>query len=228
MQLAINNLTCTINHKTVVQNITVSFSAEKITAILGASGAGKTSVLRCIAGLQPYTGSILADDQPLESVPVPQRQFGYVEQHYNLFPHLSAFENIAYPLRIRKQSKTMIRQAVADLAEQFHLEQVLTRRPHELSGGEQQRVAIARAVIYEPRLLLLDEPFSALDALTRVELVRWCKAIVQERRMTVLYVTHDIAEARFISDAAVIMEHGLISAQGQWSELHHPLLDSHF
>ncbi len=187
--------------------------------MIGPSGAGKTTLLRCIAGLQPHTGTISLDKQPLDPIPVSQRQIGFVDQHLNLFPHLSAWQNIAYPLRVRQRPATEINERVFQLLKQFQIEHLARRLPPEMSGGEQQRVALARALIYEPRLLLLDEPFGALDALLRYDLLHWFKRWHEQQPITTLFVTHDLREARFISQRALVLINGRAAAFGPWSEI---------
>ncbi len=190
-----------------------------IHSILGRSGSGKTSLLRCVAGLESYTGSIAG---------YTANQVGYLEQHLTLFPQFTISENIAYPLRIRHLPKTVQQQRTKALLEHCHLTHLANRYPNAVSGGEQRRAMLARVLSYQPQLLLCDEPFSALDSITRVELVRWFKTIVTTQQLTVLYVTHDLPEARYLSDTAMILEEGKIAAQGRWSELDHPLLASQF
>lgn len=219
MELSSHNIGCTIQGQVVLQNINLQLPAGVTTSLVGMSGAGKTTLLRCIAGLQTYTGTMQYGAQTLEMIPVWQRRFGYVEQQYNLFPHLSVFENIAYPLCVRKIKKSVIKVQVENLAEKFQIKNLLKRRPHELSGGEQQRVAFARAFVYEPQLLLLDEPFGALDALLRYDLITWLKQELQHRQLTTIFITHDLAEAEFMSQYGVVMDHGKIVAQSSWEEL---------
>lgn len=193
--------------------------APGIHSILGKSGSGKTSLLRCIAGLESYTGNITG---------YPKEQLGYLEQHLTLFPQLTIEENVMYPLHIRKVPKQEQLERAKQLLESCQIAQLAKRYPHEVSGGEQRRAMLARVLIYQPQLLLCDEPFSALDAITRVELVRWFKQLVTTEQLTVLYVTHDIAEAKFLSDHLIILEDGQIAAQGSWTTLQHPLLNSQF
>lgn len=225
--LEIKHVSVKRQNNSILADITVQIPQPSVISIIGPSGAGKTTLLRCLAGLEKYEGHI--------EYGTPQPILGYVEQHPTLFPHLTVAENIAYPLRLRHRPTTEIQQRVATLLERCALVHCAQRRPHEISGGEQRRAMLARAFIYEPAVLLLDEPFAAVDAILRVELVRWLKQELPARTMTVLYVTHDITEARFISDQVLILDHGNHIAFATWSALDqapHPLikqlLQTHF
>lgn len=216
--LEIQKLQFSYSAKPILKDISLQF-ATGIHSIIGPSGSGKTSLLRCIAGLETYTGTITG---------AAPNQLGYLEQHLTLFPQLTVTEQITYPLRIRHWAKVQIEQRVTELLKQCQLEHLADRYPHQLSGGEQRRAMLARVLSYHPTVLLCDEPFAAVDALTRVELVRWLKQLVSAQAMTVLYVTHDLAEAKFMSANASILEAGQIVAQGPWNELKHPILQVQF
>lgn len=231
----VEQLSLRLQQEQILQNITFALPESAVVSIIGPSGAGKTSVLRCIAGLEEYQGSIQFNDKALDSLSPGQRQIGYVEQLSTLFPHLTIVENIAYPLRLRHYTPADIQQRVTVLLDRCGLTACAARLPHQVSGGEQRRAMLARALIYEPHLLLFDEPFSAVDAIRRVQLVRWLKTELQTSKLTVLYVTHDITEARFISTHALILDHGRQLAYGTWSTIEQQtnpiiqeLLQTHF
>lgn len=236
--LVVDQLNLTLNHQPILKNISLCAPANTTICVIGQSGAGKTSLLRCLAGLescQSYHGSIRLNERVLDGVAPQQRHIGYVEQHPTLFPHFTIGENIAYPLHLRHQNKTIIAERVNHLLERCQLTQCAHRYPHEVSGGELRRAMLARSLIYEPAMLLLDEPFSAVDALRRVELAHWLKQLLTERSMTAVYVTHDIPEARFMSERALVLHQGQQLAFGTWEELNHhshpvihDLLNKHF
>lgn len=219
MSLDVKNCSVTIDKITILSDVFFSIDATETIAIIGSSGSGKTTLLRCIAGLQPYDGSITFNDQPFEKIPTEQRGIGFVDQRLNLFPHLTVFQNIAYPLRIRKISKSEIAERVNSLLEEFKIIHTAKQLPQTLSGGEQQRVALARSLIYNPQLLLLDEPFGGLDALLRYDLIMWLKNILVKYHLPTLLVTHDIREAQVLAKRAVILLNGKIAAFDTWEAL---------
>ena len=200
-------------------NLTVA-DGEFVT-LLGPSGCGKTTTLRMVAGfIQPTTGEILLDERAISTagtrthLPPEQRNMGMVFQSYAVWPHKNVFENIAYPLRLRRVNREAIRQRVSSVLEMVNLDGLGERYPNQLSGGQQQRVALARALVMEPGLLLLDEPLSNLDAKLR-ERMRFEIVEIQRRlKITVLYVTHDQAEAMAMSDRIVVMRDGRIQQVG--------------
>lgn len=208
--LVVRNLALIKNGVKILSDVSLQIAQPSLVTLLGPSGSGKTSLLRCLAGLERYQGDVEWNGQIMNSVPPEKRQFGFVEQDSTLFPHLTAYDNIAYPLKLRRKKTTHIQRAVTDLAEQLHLTQVLQRQPHQLSGGEQRRVMLARTLIYEPLVLLCDEPFAGVDALLRVELVHLLKTILLERPVPTVYVTHDLAEADFLSQQRLIIRAGRI------------------
>ena len=195
---------------TILQDVSFSCGAGTITSLVGRSGSGKSTILRCIAGLQPYQGSITVNGVAQESVPTNQRNIGWVDQDSTLLPHLTVAQNIALPLQFRKQSKAMISQKVQHTMEQFGISHIATRKPSQISGGEQQRTAIARAIIYTPKILLLDEPFGALDAITKSELIEWIQPILNQHTITTLLVTHDLAEADYLSSQRITLKGGTV------------------
>ncbi len=209
-----------------VDAVNLDIPRGELTALLGPSGSGKTTLLRMIAGLeQPDTGEIRFQGRDIGGLPVAERKVGFVFQHYALFPHLSVFENVAFGLRVkpRKQrpAEQVIKQRVDDLLQLVQLSSFAERYPAQLSGGQRQRVALARALAIEPEVLLLDEPFGALDAKVRLELRRWLRRLHDELHVTSVFVTHDQDEAMEVSDRVVIMNHGRIEQIGSPQEIYH-------
>jgi iron(III) transport system ATP-binding protein len=189
--------------------------------LLGPSGCGKTTTLRCVAGFeQPTSGSISFRGEDFTSVPPFRRNIGMVFQSYALFPHLSIFENVAYGLRVRHVPRGVVLEKVRAILQLVGLQTAGNRKPGELSGGQQQRVALARALVYDPRLLLLDEPLSNLDAKLRVYMREEIRRIQQHAKVTTLYVTHDQEEALSISDRIAVMHAGKVSQVGTPDEIY--------
>jgi len=184
-------------------------------ALLGPSGSGKTTLLRIIAGLEfPDAGAIEEDGEDITERHARAREVGFVFQHYALFRHMSVFENIAFGLRVRRTPRDEVRVRVEELLRLVRLEGLGGRKPSQLSGGQRQRVALARALAIRPKILLLDEPFGALDAKVRVELRQWLRRLHDEIGMTSVFVTHDQEEAFELADEVVVMNHGRIEQQG--------------
>jgi sulfate transport system ATP-binding protein len=213
---------------TALENINLSIPDGEITALLGPSGSGKTTLLRIIAGLEtPDTGTISLFGEDATWKQIKDRKVGFVFQHYALFKHMSVFENIAFGLKIRPRAlrpgKAEIRDKVFKLLVLVQMESMANRLPGELSGGQKQRVALARALAIEPRVLLLDEPFGALDAKVRQELRRWLRFLHDEIHITSVFVTHDQEEALEVSDNIVILNKGRIEQIGAPEEVYdHP------
>jgi sulfate transport system ATP-binding protein len=213
---------------TALENINLSIPDGEITALLGPSGSGKTTLLRIIAGLEsPDTGTISLFGEDSTWKQTRDRKVGFVFQHYALFKHMSVFENVAFGLKIRPRSlrpgKAELREKVFKLLSLVQLESMANRLPTELSGGQKQRVALARALAIEPRVLLLDEPFGALDAKVRQELRRWLRFLHDEIHITSVFVTHDQEEALEVSDNIVILNKGKIEQIGAPEEVYdHP------
>jgi len=193
-------------------------------SIIGPSGSGKTTLLGTIAGFTPPTdGRIEVDALDIAGLPPYRRNIGMVFQNYALFPHLSVFENVAFPLKLRKLSRAVIAERVAAMLATVRLTQLADRKPSQLSGGQQQRVALARAAVYDPRMLLMDEPLGALDKNLREEMQNEIKAFHSKISATVLYVTHDQDEATAMSDRIAIMNAGRVAQCGAPRELYeHP------
>lgn len=217
--LAVKHLTLTKNDQPILSAVSFQVQPNVVTALIGPSGSGKTSLLRCIAGLESYQGTIHLNTTALDGLAPERRQLGYVEQDNTLLPHLTAADNIAYPLKLRKQTPASIIQSVQMIAEQLQLVPVLKRYPHQLSGGEQRRVMLARTMVYQPKILLFDEPFAGVDALLRFELVQLLKQRLSILQLPVLYVTHDLAEASYIADQGMILRAGKIVASDTWINL---------
>jgi len=194
-----------------VDRVSLSVDQGEFVTLLGPSGCGKTTILRMIAGFEiPDAGTIRLDGTDITDLAANKRPMGMVFQSYALFPHMTAEQNIAFGLHIKRQSKDVIKQRCAELLELVGLSEKGRSYPHHLSGGQQQRVAIARALAVEPKVLLLDEPLSALDAKVRVSLRNEIRRIQQQLKITAIYVTHDQEEALSISDRIAVMAHGRI------------------
>ncbi|WP_201584494.1 sulfate/molybdate ABC transporter ATP-binding protein [Psychrobacter jeotgali] len=224
MSIEIRNVNKTFGDFTALDNINITVPTGKLTTLLGPSGCGKTTLLRIIAGLEyADSGQILFDDLDVTHTPVQKRHIGFMFQHYALFRHKNIADNIAFGLTLlpknERPSKTEIKQRVAELLELVQLPQLANAYPHQLSGGQRQRIALARALAVKPKLLLLDEPFGALDAKVRKELRTWLKNIHHELGITSIMVTHDQEEARAVSDEIVVMNHGQVEQVGTSEEL---------
>jgi sulfate transport system ATP-binding protein len=206
---------------TALADIDLTVNSGALTALLGPSGGGKSTLLRIIAGLEmPDSGTVSIDGEDATKVAPRHRDVGFVFQHYAAFNHLSVFRNVAFGLEIRKRSKDEIRKKVTELLELVHLEQFADRLPSQLSGGQRQRMALARALAVEPRVLLLDEPFGALDAKVRKELRDWLRRLHDEVNVTTVFVTHDQEEALEVSDEIVVINHGRIEQVGTPDDLY--------
>ena len=195
---------------TAVDNIDAHFHNAKVNVIIGPSGCGKTSLLRGIIGLVPHEGDILFDNINVNNYRIDEKGLSYVSQSLGLYPHLTVFNNIAFPLRVSGSEPDEIRRRVDDVTEMLKIKHCLTRKPKQLSMGQAQRVAIARALVKRPILYLFDEPFSNLDKPLMEELVVELKKIFIQNNATVLYVTHDFKEALTIGDELFVMEEGKI------------------
>ncbi|MFN3649639.1 MAG: sulfate/molybdate ABC transporter ATP-binding protein [Armatimonadota bacterium] len=228
MSIAAKNITKTFGRFAALKGVDLQVDTGELVALLGPSGSGKTTLLRIIAGLEEADGGkILFHGEDVARRRVGDREVGFVFQHYALFRHMSVFENVAFGLRVRprstRPSRQEIRERVLELLKLVQLEGLAGRRPSELSGGQRQRVALARALAVEPRVLLLDEPFGALDAKVRQELRRWLRRLHDELQITTLFVTHDQEEALEVADRVVVMNEGRIEQDGTPDEVYeHP------
>jgi len=213
---------------TALDDVSLKFADGELTALLGPSGCGKTTLLRIIAGLEfPDVGRVLLDGDDASNRHVRERQVGFVFQHYALFKHMTVFENVAFGLRVKprkdRPSEAQIREKVKKLLELVQLDWIADRYPPQLSGGQRQRIALARALAVEPRVLLLDEPFGALDAKVRKELRRWLRQLHDELHVTSIFVTHDQEEALEVADRVVLMNKGHVEQLGTPADVYnHP------
>ncbi|ACK71844.1 sulfate ABC transporter, ATPase subunit [Gloeothece citriformis PCC 7424] len=204
-----------------LDQINLEIKTGKLVALLGPSGSGKSTLLRAIAGLEiPDTGSIIINGRDTTHLDVRQRNIGFVFQHYALFKHLTVRQNIAFGLEIRKHGRKGIKEKVEELLELIQLRGLGDRYPSQLSGGQRQRVALARALAVQPQVLLLDEPFGALDAKVRKELRAWLRRLHDEVHLTSVFVTHDQEEAMEVADEIVVMNRGRIEQVGTPDEIY--------
>jgi sulfate/thiosulfate transport system ATP-binding protein len=221
MAIEARNITKRFGDFTALDDVSVVVPAGSLTALLGPSGGGKSTLLRIIAGLEtPDTGEVCIEGQDMTGVTPQDRGVGFVFQHYAAFKHMTVRENVAFGLRIRKRPKADVNRRVDELLGLVQLSQFGKRYPSELSGGQRQRMALARALAVEPSVLLLDEPFGALDANVREELRAWLRRLHQEMPVTTLFVTHDQEEAMEIADQIVVISHGNVEQAGTPSELY--------
>jgi sulfate transport system ATP-binding protein len=225
MSITLQHLNKHFGHFQALSNINLNVPTGKLTSLLGPSGCGKTTLLRIIAGLEHAdSGTILFDGQDVTTKHVRERKVGFVFQHYALFRHMNVFDNIAFGLSVlpkaERPGKEAIRAKVEELLSLVQLSHLAKSYPHQLSGGQRQRIALARALAVSPKLLLLDEPFGALDAKVRKELRTWLRDIHHELGITSILVTHDQEEALEVSDEIVVMNHGKIEQTGNADTLY--------
>lgn len=226
MSIDISNIHKHFGHFHALNDVSLDIGSGELVALLGPSGCGKTTLLRIIAGLEtPDSGRLAFHGEDTTDTPVRERQVGFVFQHYALFRHLTVFENVAFGLRVRprkhRPSEPIIRQKVHELLQLVQLDWLADRYPSQLSGGQRQRIALARALAVEPRVLLLDEPFGALDAQVRKELRRWLRRLHDELHITSVFVTHDQEEALEVADRVVVLNKGKIEQVGTPAEVYH-------
>jgi sulfate transport system ATP-binding protein len=219
MSIEVRNLTKTFGRFAALRDVSFTVSSGELVALLGPSGSGKTTLLRVIAGLEAAdSGTVLFDGDDATERSATDRRVGFVFQHYALFRHMTVFENVAFGLRVRPRAvrppETEIRRKVHELLALVQLDYLESRFPSQLSGGQRQRVALARALAVEPKVLLLDEPFGALDAKVRQELRRWLRRLHQQIHLTSVFVTHDQEEALELADRVVVMNEGRIEQDG--------------
>lgn len=224
-RLVVEGVTKKFGDKVALSDFSLELKRGEFVTFLGPSGCGKSTALNCIAGLLPLTrGKIMIDDETIDdsitAIPAEKREFGMVFQNYALFPHLTVFNNVAFGLQLRHHPKESIRNKVQEVLRLVHLEGYEDKFPSQMSGGEQQRVAIARCIVLEPRLLMLDEPLSNLDAKLRVEMRYELKALHERLHVTSIYVTHDQQEALALSDRIVVMRSGRIQQVGTPSQIY--------
>ena len=220
MSILIENLTKKFNNTLIIDHINLEVKTGKLIALLGPSGSGKSTLLKLIAGLDlPNSGRIWLSGKDSNFLSVQERQIGFVFQNYALFNHLNVFQNIAYGLKVRKINNQKINSRSNELLKLIELENFSNRYPHQLSGGQKQRVALARALAIEPKVLLLDEPFGALDIQVRKNLRKWLKKLHEEVCVTTLLVTHDQQEAMELAHEIVILNKGRVEQMGSPHEL---------
>jgi sulfate transport system ATP-binding protein len=221
MSIELKNVSKRFGNVAAVSNVSFSANEGELLGLLGPSGGGKTTVLRMIAGLEmPSEGDIFVRGRRVNDLSVQQRNIGFVFQNYALFKNMTVFKNIAFGLRIKKWKRAEIRARVQELLELFGLEELERRYPHQLSGGQRQRVAIARALAPKPGVLLLDEPFGAVDAKIRQELREWLVTLHHDLNVTTLFVTHDQEEAMEVSNRIVIFSRGNLEQIGTPREVY--------
>jgi sulfate transport system ATP-binding protein len=228
MSIEVRNITKTFGRFTALRDVSLTIPGGQLVALLGPSGSGKTTLLRIVAGLEhadPGSGPVKFHDQDMGDRHARHRRVGFVFQHYALFKHMTVFDNIAFGLTVRprhsRPSRQAIRQKVGELLRLIQLENLANRYPSQLSGGQRQRVALSRALAVEPEVLLLDEPFGALDARVRQELRHWLRRLHDEIHVTSLFVTHDQEEALEVADQVVVMNEGRIEQVGTPEQVFH-------
>ncbi|MGH9182053.1 MAG: sulfate/molybdate ABC transporter ATP-binding protein, partial [Acidimicrobiales bacterium] len=215
MGIRATNVTKRFGDFVALDDVSVDIPTGSLTALLGPSGGGKSTLLRIIAGLEhPDSGTVEIAGEDSTSLPPQRRNVGFVFQHYAAFKHLSVRRNVAFGLEIRKRPRDEIRARVDELLELVHLQQFGDRLPSQLSGGQRQRMALARALAVEPQVMLLDEPFGALDAKVRRELRDWLRRLHDEVHVTTVFVTHDQEEAMDVADEIVVINNGVVEQVG--------------
>jgi sulfate transport system ATP-binding protein len=224
MSITVREVTKRFGEHVALDNVSIEVPSGALVALLGPSGSGKTTLLRIIAGLEsPDSGNVFFHDRDASTKHVRDRNIGFVFQHYALFRHMTVAENIGFALKVRRRPRQEIKERVRELLKLIQLEGIEKRYPAQLSGGQRQRVALARALAGRPDVLLLDEPFGALDARVRQELRDWLHRLHQEIHVTSVFVTHDQEEALELSDRVVVMNQGKIEQVGAPDEVyHHP------
>ena len=227
IELSVENLHLTYGDNPVLKGVSMELKRGEVVSLLGPSGSGKTTLLRAVAWLEKPTSGIITigktrvyDGNPRSEIPAEARNLGLVFQSYALWPHKTVFENVAYPLKLRKVAAAEIKQRVQTVLEQLGLGHLGNRHPHQLSGGQQQRVAIGRALVYNPPVILLDEPLSNLDAKLREEARVFLRELIVKLGLSALMVTHDQNEAMAISDRILLLNNGVIEQQGTPQEMY--------
>ncbi len=227
IELSVDNLHLTYGDNPVLKGVSMELKRGEVVLLLGPSGSGKTTLLRAVAGLEKPTAgritignSVVYDGSPRSEIPAEERNLGLVFQSYALWPHKTVFDNVAYPLKLRKVASGEIKQRVQSVLDQLGLGHLGNRHPHQLSGGQQQRVAIGRALVYNPPVILLDEPLSNLDAKLREEARVFLRELIIKLGLSALMVTHDQNEAMAISDRILLLNNGVIEQQGTPQEMY--------
>jgi sulfate transport system ATP-binding protein len=219
--IRLNDITKRFGDYVALDDVSIEVPDGSLTALLGPSGSGKSTLLRIVAGLElPDAGTVEIGGLDATGVPPQSRDVGFVFQHYAAFKHMSVAENVAFGLKIRKRPKPEVKARVAELLGLVQLDGLGDRYPSQLSGGQRQRMALARALAVEPRVLLLDEPFGALDARVRADLRAWLRRLHEEIHVTTVLVTHDQAEAMDVADRIVVMNHARVEQVGSPTEVY--------
>jgi sulfate transport system ATP-binding protein len=224
MGITVENATKRFGDFVALDDVSIEVRDGSLTALLGPSGSGKSTLLRVIAGLEePDSGRVVISDEDMTHVPVQKRNVGFCFQHYAAFKHMTVRDNVAFGLSIRKKPKQEVAERVHELLRLVQLEGFIDRYPSQLSGGQRQRMALARALAVEPKVLLLDEPFGALDARVRMELRQWLRRLHDEVHVTTIFVTHDQEEAMDVAEQIVVMNDGAVEQAGSPTDLYdHP------
>jgi sulfate transport system ATP-binding protein len=221
MGIRVTDVTKRFGEFVALDDVSIDIPTGSLTALLGPSGGGKSTLLRIIAGLERAdTGTVEIAGEDSTALPPQRRNVGFVFQHYAAFKHLNVFRNVAFGLEIRKRPKDEVRARVLELLQLVHLEQFADRLPSQLSGGQRQRMALARALAVEPEVMLLDEPFGALDAKVRKELRDWLRRLHDEVHVTTVFVTHDQEEAMEVADEIAVVNDGVIEQVGKPDDLY--------
>src|SRR5690242_20892745 len=221
MSIKVDSLTKKFGDFYALDDVSLEIPTGQLTALLGPSGGGKSTLLRIIAGLETAdSGTVHIEGTEATHLPLQKRNVGFVFQHYAAFKHMTVAKNVAFGLEIRKRSKAETKKRVDELLELVHLSQFSHRLPSQLSGGQRQRMALARALAVEPTVLLLDEPFGALDAKVRKELRDWLRRLHDEVHVTTVFVTHDQEEALEVADEIVVINDGRIEQVGSPEQLY--------
>ncbi len=221
MAIVARNVTKRFGDFAALDDVSIEVPSGSLTALLGPSGSGKSTLLRVIAGLEtPETGTVELDGVDVSGQAARKRGVGFVFQHYAAFKHMTVRENVAFGLKVRKRPRAEVKQRVDELLELVQIAGWADNYPAQLSGGQRQRMALARALAVEPKVLLLDEPFGALDARVRKDLRAWLRRLHDEMHVTTIFVTHDQEEAMDIADQIVLMNHGRIEQVGEPRELY--------
>jgi sulfate transport system ATP-binding protein len=224
MSIKVENATKRFGDFVALEDVSIEVRDGSLTALLGPSGSGKSTLLRVIAGLEePDSGRVRISGDDMTHIPVQKRNVGFCFQHYAAFKHMTVRDNIAFGLSIRKKPKPEITERVGELLRLVQLEGLMDRYPSQLSGGQRQRMALARALAVEPKVLLLDEPFGALDARVRMELRQWLRRLHDDVHVTTIFVTHDQEEAMDVAEQIVVMNEGAVEQAGSPTDLYdHP------
>jgi sulfate transport system ATP-binding protein len=224
MSIAVQSVSKRFGDFVALDDVSIEVPDGSLTALLGPSGSGKSTLLRVIAGLEnPDSGTVCIEGTNATTLPAQQRDVGFVFQHYAAFKHMTVEQNVAFGLKIRKRSKAEIARRVDELLELVHLGGLAKRYPTQLSGGQRQRMALARALAVEPKVLLLDEPFGALDARVRKDLRIWLRRLHDDVHVTTIFVTHDQEEAMDVAEQIVVMNDGRVEQVGEPRDLYeHP------